>query len=293
MTQSAATGQQPATEEQPSLEGLLQAIDAPQQLIDAWDERQRQTAHALREGVDALHREAVARMIRALRGDHNANRILRELLQDEVVYAVLRHLGVVKPALPERIETALESTRPYLREHGGDVELVSLDAPDRVTIRLTGACDGCPASGLTLQQGVEKAIKAHCPEIAHVDKAPGTATRNVAVEVTSPFAKSKHDGWRDACAYGEVPENNIHVVEVGGQSLILSRAGARLSCFANACAHLGMPLDTATVRDGVLVCPHHGFEYLLASGECLTAPEVQLLAFAVRARAGRVEVKLP
>ena len=284
--------------EQPSLEELLNAIAAPETLVGGWDEAQRRTVTALRDGVDALHAQAIARMIRALKADDNASRILRESMRDEVVYAVLRHLNIVKPSLHERVEAALESVRPYLREHGGGVELVAIEPPATVAIRLTGACDGCPASGLTLQEGVEKAIKQHCPEVTDIVKAPGmgpgksAAANTVAVDFVSPFAKTADGGWLRACEYKDIPENDIHVVEVAGQSLILSRAEGAVSCFANACAHLGMPLDMGEVRDGVLVCPHHAFEYVLATGECLTAPEVQLQTHAARVADGRVEVKL-
>jgi nitrite reductase/ring-hydroxylating ferredoxin subunit len=53
-----------------------------------------------------------------------------------------------------------------------------------------------------------------------------------------------------------------------------------------------MPLHEGTVSNGVLQCPHHGFRYLLATGECLDVPEVQLVVYAVRVRDGRVAVKL-
>ncbi len=55
-------------------------------------------------------------------------------------------------------------------------------------------------------------------------------------------------------------------------------------------AHLGMPLDTGEVKEGVLTCPYHAFEYLLKSGECLTVPEVQLQMHPVRVKDNRVEV---
>ena len=55
-----------------------------------------------------------------------------------------------------------------MRLHGGDVELVRVVPPDAVEIRLTGACHGCPASSETLREGVERAIRTHCPEILHI-----------------------------------------------------------------------------------------------------------------------------
>lgn len=60
----------------------------------------------------------------------------------------------------------------------------------------------------------------------------------------------------------------------------------------NACAHLGLPLDFALVSDGTIVCPHRGFAYELASGECLTARGVRLRVHAVRVTGDDVAVKL-
>jgi nitrite reductase/ring-hydroxylating ferredoxin subunit len=74
--------------------------------------------------------------------------------------------------------------------------------------------------------------------------------------------------------------------------VLLSREGDRVSCLDNACAHLGMPLVMGAIADGTLTCPHHGFRYRLDTGECLTAPEVQLKVHAVRVVASRVQVRL-
>jgi nitrite reductase/ring-hydroxylating ferredoxin subunit len=65
-----------------------------------------------------------------------------------------------------------------------------------------------------------------------------------------------------------------------------------VSCFDNACAHLGMPLEMGEVADGIITCSYHGFRYLLETGECLTAPEVQLVTHAVRVRDDRIAVRL-
>ena len=81
-------------------------------------------------------------------------------------------------------------------------------------------------------------------------------------------------------------------MEIVDQSVLFSRQGNRVTCFQNACVHLGLPLDGGMVHGGILVCPHHGFKYALDSGECLTAPEVQLQSYAVRVIDNRVEVRI-
>ena len=176
--------------------------------------------------------------------------------------------------------------------HGGNVELVEIRAPASVTVRLTGACDGCSAAGLTLVAGVEAAIKQHCPEIEHVKQASGGLSAPATVDYVSPFAKADERGWVRASSLSAIPEGDVVSADVAGRSLLFSRSGTQVSCFENACAHLGMPLDMGHVHEGVLTCPHHGFRYSLESGECLTVPEVQLQAHAVRVVGDSVEVKL-
>jgi Fe-S cluster biogenesis protein NfuA len=70
----------------------------------------------------------------------------------------------------EKVERALETIRPALRADGGDVELVDV-IDGVVTVRLKGACGGCPMSQLTLTRGVEATIKKAVPEVKRVEAA--------------------------------------------------------------------------------------------------------------------------
>jgi Fe-S cluster biogenesis protein NfuA len=67
----------------------------------------------------------------------------------------------------KEIESALNSIRPSLQSHGGDVELVEVDG-GVVKVRLTDACGGCPMAAMTLRDGVERALKEAVPEITEV-----------------------------------------------------------------------------------------------------------------------------
>ncbi len=282
----------------PDLDTLLRDIQSLESLVTDWDDEQHvNTVEALRCATDALHKEALTRLIRALRAEPAAMQVLQGAISDDVIYAVFRHLELIKPSLPERLEDALNSVRPYLQSHGGDVELVEITSPKAVTIRLIGACDGCPASGLTLREGVEKAIKEHCPEITDIQKTKGgfsntSPNGSQTVNFVSPFARSDDVGWIYAARLDEIPEGGLKTASIDEQSVLLSRFEDKVVCYQNACAHMGMPLDGGELRDGILTCPFHAFEYSLESGECLTAPEVQLQTHAVRVKGDRVEVKL-
>jgi Fe-S cluster biogenesis protein NfuA len=63
------------------------------------------------------------------------------------------------------IVAAIEEVRPYLKADGGDVELVDLTPDNTVKVKLTGACDGCPFSLMTLRAGIEQAIRKKFPEM--------------------------------------------------------------------------------------------------------------------------------
>ena len=71
----------------------------------------------------------------------------------------------------EKVKEAIEKIRPMLQADGGDVELVDIHE-GVVTVRLQGACAGCPMSQMTLKNGIEKILKKEIPEVVSVESAP-------------------------------------------------------------------------------------------------------------------------
>ena len=67
----------------------------------------------------------------------------------------------------EKVEAALEQIRPALLADGGDVQLVDVN-DGVVTVRLKGACSGCPMAAMTLQHGIERVLKERVPEVKEV-----------------------------------------------------------------------------------------------------------------------------
>ena len=67
----------------------------------------------------------------------------------------------------EKVEAALEQIRPALQADGGDVQLMDVNE-GVVTVRLTGACGGCPMATMTLQHGIERVLKEQVPEVKEV-----------------------------------------------------------------------------------------------------------------------------
>lgn len=67
----------------------------------------------------------------------------------------------------EKVEEALAKIRPALQADGGDVELVDVNE-GVVSVRLTGACDGCPMAAMTLKMGIERLLRGEIPEVKEV-----------------------------------------------------------------------------------------------------------------------------
>lgn len=67
----------------------------------------------------------------------------------------------------DKVEAVLADIRPSLQADGGDVQLVDVNE-GVVTVRLLGACGGCPMATMTLQQGIERKLKEDVPGVKKV-----------------------------------------------------------------------------------------------------------------------------
>ena len=71
-------------------------------------------------------------------------------------------------ALRDQVEAALDTIRPAIAMDGGNVELLDIE-DGVVTLRMMGACGGCPMSTMTLKQGIEQRLREMVPGIERVD----------------------------------------------------------------------------------------------------------------------------
>ncbi|MFF5265273.1 NifU family protein [Actinomadura viridis] len=113
-----------------------------------------------------LYGEALARVIDRV----PAGSPLATAVADDPLVGHLLALHGVHPApVEQRILRALEEVRPYLRSHGGDVELAGIE-DDVVRVRLTGGCGSCASSAATIRLAVEDAVLAAVPELSAVQQ---------------------------------------------------------------------------------------------------------------------------
>jgi Fe-S cluster biogenesis protein NfuA len=134
------------------LEGMLAEID---------DER----ALAAISGLLQLYGAALRKIVERVR---DRPELVREFAADDAIGPLLLLHDLHPDTLNDRVGAALDSVRPYLGSHGGDVELIGVDG-DVVRVRLSGTCNGCAASSVTLKSAIEDAVRATAPEITRVE----------------------------------------------------------------------------------------------------------------------------
>jgi nitrite reductase/ring-hydroxylating ferredoxin subunit/uncharacterized membrane protein len=91
-----------------------------------------------------------------------------------------------------------------------------------------------------------------------------------------------------------VPENKMARGRAEDADVLVVRQHGRVCALVHACAHLGGPLSEGTLKDGSVVCPWHGSEFALETGDVLNGPATQTQPCLIaREREGHIEVKAP
>ena len=76
------------------------------------------------------------------------------------------------PVDTELLHEALDMLRPAIEADGGDLEFLGVSEEGVVTVRLTGACETCPLSVVTLTAGIEALLLKRVPGVTGVVTPP-------------------------------------------------------------------------------------------------------------------------
>jgi Fe-S cluster biogenesis protein NfuA len=154
-----------------SLAALGPLLDRLEELladVEGLDEDVRNRVFELLDGVDAVHRLAITRLADTLGHE------LRPLRSSDAAVDWLFEAYGVGVADVDAASAALEQIRPYLHEHGGEVEVLAVQH-GVVRVRLVGACSGCTSAAETLRHGVEEALRENLPGFVSMDVEPDIA----------------------------------------------------------------------------------------------------------------------
>jgi Fe-S cluster biogenesis protein NfuA len=148
----------------------LERLDALLQEVErSADPAARARTQEIVQAVLELHGAGLERLLERIAEGGEAGRQIRDACaHDDLVRGLLLLHGLHPLDLEARVREALEAVRPYLRSHGGNVELLEV-SDGMVRLRLVGSCHSCPSSAVTMQQTIEEAILARAPDVTAVE----------------------------------------------------------------------------------------------------------------------------
>jgi nitrite reductase/ring-hydroxylating ferredoxin subunit len=92
----------------------------------------------------------------------------------------------------------------------------------------------------------------------------------------------------------DVPEGRGTLIEHRGRTIAIFNAGdGRVHATSPICPHEDGPLADGWVEAGAVVCPWHGFDFDLATGECRVDRRLAISVYAARVIGAVIEVDLP
>jgi Fe-S cluster biogenesis protein NfuA/nitrite reductase/ring-hydroxylating ferredoxin subunit len=195
-----------------------------------------------------------------------------ELAKDELVSGLLMIHDLYPVPIEERVMHALDTVRPYMESHGGNVELLGVE--DGVAkLRLEGSCKSCRASSSTLELAVRQALEAAAPDLDGMD-VEGVVEEEDDGIGGMPLPLLQHNGWRTLAID---PPESMAAADVDGVPLFVANVDGTLLAYRNTCADCGGALDRGALDGGALGCPSCGRRYFLPqAGRSMDDDHLQL-----------------
>jgi len=280
---------------EPSPSELLDRVEQLSTRLEELDDPEAQAlAQELLAAVIAMYGDGLRRIVEAISEARDAGAaILDRLAQDGAVSSLLLIHDLYPVPLEQRVLEALDTVRPYMESHGGNVELLGLD--DGVArLALQGSCNGCAASRATLELAIKQALEEHAPDLAGLEvqgvtePAPAGNGHGGGFELPMvhsdglPMADEPPARWIPLDAVGLEP-GELRAVVVEGAPLVLANVDGALLAYRDACAACGEPLRDGSLQARMLRCHSCGAEFDLrhagraGGGEPLQLTPVPLL----------------
>jgi Fe-S cluster biogenesis protein NfuA/nitrite reductase/ring-hydroxylating ferredoxin subunit len=229
----------------------------------------REKATEVVQAVVEMYGEGLERILERVDG--------RTLADDELLSHLLMLHDLHPVPVEDRVAEALEGVRPYLESHGGNVELLGVDADGVVRLRMHGSCHGCPSSTMTLKLAIEDAIQRAAPEVERIEaegtSEPAPAPALLQLEVS----EAVRGDWATVGALPELRASDTVVKQVSGAPLLFAELGDSLYAYRAHCPGCEGALEGAGLHDAELACPGCGRRYdVRRAGRCLDEPQLSL-----------------
>ena len=241
------------------------------------------------EAVLAFYGQGLSRVLMiAQNAGPEGQKVYRDLIRDDVIKGLLLIHDIHPLDLEARLRDALERVRPYLRSHGGDVDLISLENA-RARLRFQGTCESCPSSWVTLELAIRQAIEQACPDLVHFEVEGVKAN---SIPSSAPDAKRTAAGWEILENAEQLAEGDWVPVRVGKTRVVVCKLNQNLYAYRNRCPACNLPFDAGSLEGGFLSCSlDHRYD-IVHAGRGIDVPSAHLEPFPLLVEEGVVRIAL-
>jgi Fe-S cluster biogenesis protein NfuA/nitrite reductase/ring-hydroxylating ferredoxin subunit len=224
------------------------------------------------EAVLAFYGAGLNRILQVVSQDGAEGRkVFRDLVHDDVIKGLLLIHDLHPLNLEARLREALDKVRPYLKSHGGNVELISLEN-DIAKLRLQGTCESCASSSVTLELAIRHAIEQACPDLVRFEVEGVPQEKAVDSLIRRPTVTD----WTEIKSAHQLEEGAWMPVRLGDVRLVVCKVNGTHYAYRNRCPACNMPLDTGSFEGGFLSCAlNHRYDVVRA-GHCEEIPTAHL-----------------
>jgi Fe-S cluster biogenesis protein NfuA/nitrite reductase/ring-hydroxylating ferredoxin subunit len=241
------------------------------------------------EAVLAFYGHGLSRILQVVsETDTKAGNVYRELIRDDVIKGLLLIHDLHPLDLAARLRDALDKVRPYLKSHGGNVELISLEN-NVAKLRLQGTCQSCASSAVTLELAIKHAIEQACPDLVHFE-VEGIAEKPLPT-ASQPSQRTTSD-WRVVEQAQQLADGAWMPIRLGEMRLVICKVNDTFYAYRNRCPACNMPFDSGALDGSLLSCSLGHHYDVLQAGRCAEIPSAHLDPFPLLTEEGVVKVAL-
>jgi Fe-S cluster biogenesis protein NfuA/nitrite reductase/ring-hydroxylating ferredoxin subunit len=295
-------------------EQLVERVQELQGALEAaGDSATRDLAEELVATVVQMYGVGLERIVEAIQGTGTEGERIAASLTDDPLVSMLLLIHDLHPVpLRDRVQGALDSVRPYMESHGGNVELLSLEN-GIARIHLRGSCSDCSASSVTLELAIKQALEEAAPDLEGLEvegMAPQTVNGDGLPMVTGSVPAPPATGmelpivmsdtqpamapsWFEVASVSGLGDGSVAPVSVAGTALLVANVEGTLLAYRDVCACCGGTLHDGSLSGGALACRHCARSFFLPrAGRSMDDDKLQLDPVPLLREHGHVKVAL-
>jgi Fe-S cluster biogenesis protein NfuA/nitrite reductase/ring-hydroxylating ferredoxin subunit len=274
-----------------------------QEVTEFPDPRARATTEELVQALLDMYGEGLAHILElTAQSEASGHALIETFTKDDLLSSLFLLHGLHPVDIETRIARALVEVRPYLKSHGGNVELVKVEN-GIAYLRLEGSCHGCPSSTITLKLAIEEAIYKAAPDLDELQvegvtdppPRPGIPVAFIPPRRRKEITQTteQNGAWTVVGGLNSLLEGTLKVIAVEGEPLLFCQIAGTYYAYHDHCGSCTASLDGSKLEGITLICSSCGRQYdICRAGRCLDSPNLFLEPVPLLVENGKVKVAL-